>query len=192
VNVAAAIFIGLFLEFSACRPRGLFFLSNSLIRVSERAGDHALLAPAYCPEDSMFPLTAAYTVALAVSCVFFGLAFATFVLCMRALCVIPFKSYTRVRWCLFVVSCGTSLIAAISIAQGLRRLLLMFIYHKNGTAPLEVIDDPHDISNWLHVSGSTLSELWHLTDSAFYLPSPSRIQSKVSSVTVSLHVLVSS
>jgi hypothetical protein len=99
----------------------------------------------------MFQLTAAHIIALSVSCIFFGLAFATFVLCIKSLCSIPFRSFTRVRTALLFVSCATIVIGALSIAQALRRVLRAFVYINGGTTPVEELNDPQDLSNWIHV-----------------------------------------
>jgi hypothetical protein len=123
----------------------------------------------------MFELTVAHIVALAVSCIFFGLAFATFILCIQSLCSIPSRSFTRVRTSLLLVSCMTFVIGALSVAQALRRVSRAFVYVKGGTTPVKELSNPHDISNWINVSRDTTLATCHLTHVALvdFLSHPS-------------------
>jgi hypothetical protein len=98
-----------------------------------------------------FTVPAAYIVALPVQCVFFGLALATFILCVRALCAIPIKDFTRTRWALLAVSIATIIVGAISIGQAIAHNLFAFVYYKDGLAAFEALNINHYPAVWIHV-----------------------------------------
>jgi hypothetical protein len=100
----------------------------------------------------MFDVTAAYVVSLFVSSIFFGFSCATFFLCIRKLCDAPFRTFTRVRWTLFIVCCGMFVIGGTSIGQQLRHNLNAFVYYKGGKQAAEELNSPRDPTNYIHVS----------------------------------------
>jgi hypothetical protein len=99
----------------------------------------------------MFAITAAYIVSLALCCIFFGLSLATFILCIRTLCAIPFRSFTRARWALLTVASLMLAVGATAIGQQLRRNLNAFVYFENGTQATQELNDPKDPMNHIHV-----------------------------------------
>jgi hypothetical protein len=99
----------------------------------------------------VFLPTAAYIVALAVQSALFGLAFATFFLCIQALIRIPFKAFTRSRWALFAVSIAMIAVGALSVGQAIAHSLEAFVYYKGGTAAMEELNLDQDPAIWIHV-----------------------------------------
>jgi hypothetical protein len=112
--------------------------------------DHRL-AHAAMELDTTFTVLAAYIVSLSVSCIFFGLSLATFVLCMRNICDAPFRTFTRVRWMLFGVTIGMLVIGVLGVGQQLRHNLNAFAYYKGGGHAEEELNDPSDPTNYIHV-----------------------------------------
>jgi hypothetical protein len=99
----------------------------------------------------MFTITAAYIISLALCCVLFGLSIATYVLCIRALCSTPFRSFTRARWALLTVASLMLAVGAMAIGQQLRRNLNAFVYFENGTQATKELSDMKDPMNHIHV-----------------------------------------
>jgi hypothetical protein len=99
----------------------------------------------------MFTITASYIISLALCSALFGLSIATFVLCIRALCSIPFRSFTRARWALLTVASLMLAVGATAIGQQLRRNLNAFVYFENGTQATQELNDPKDPMNHIHV-----------------------------------------
>jgi hypothetical protein len=77
---------------------------------------------------------------------------ATFFLYIRKLCDAPFRTFTRIRWTLFIVCCGMLIVGGISIGQQLRHNLNSFVYYKGGKQAAEELNDPRDPTNYIHVS----------------------------------------
>jgi hypothetical protein len=99
----------------------------------------------------IFLPTAAYIVALAVQSALFGLAFATFFLCIHALIRIPFRAFTRSRWALFAVSIAMITSGAVSAGAALAHNLDAFVYYKGGTAPMEELNLSRVPTIWIKV-----------------------------------------
>jgi hypothetical protein len=99
----------------------------------------------------VFSITAAYIVGLAVQCSFYGLALATFFLCVRALCALPFSAFPRSRWALLAVSTAMILVGTLSVGQAIAHNLVAFVYYKDGLAAQEELLLNQDPAIWIHV-----------------------------------------
>jgi hypothetical protein len=104
-----------------------------------------------------FTATASYIVSLSVSCTFFGISCTTFILCIRSLCDVPFRTFTRVRWMLFAVCCGMLVISGVSIGQQMRHNLNAFVYYEGGGHAAEELNNPRDPTNYIHVRITNLT-----------------------------------
>jgi hypothetical protein len=113
------------------------------------------------PRVMVFLPTAAYIVGLAVQCTFFGLALATFVLCIHSLTRVPFSAFTRSRWALFAVSIAMIAVGALSVGQAIAHNLEAFVYYKGGTAAMEELNLDQDPAIWIHVCPVGLLHTMH-------------------------------
>jgi hypothetical protein len=99
----------------------------------------------------MFTITAAYIVSLAMCCILFGLSIATFFLCIRALCAVPFRSFALGRWWLLTVACLMLAVGVTAIAQQVRHNLNAFVYYHDGAEATEELNGPKDPMNYIHI-----------------------------------------
>jgi hypothetical protein len=98
----------------------------------------------------MMDLTVAFLVALPVSCIFYGLALATFILCLKCL-VTPAQLFTRMRWCFLVFSSAMIVVATIFIGQAMQHNLNAFIYYTDPGGVFVELNNPEDPMNLIHV-----------------------------------------
>jgi hypothetical protein len=91
----------------------------------------------------MMDLTVAFLVALPVSRIFYGLALATFIPCVKCL-VTPAQSYTRMRWCFLAFSSTMVVVATISIGQAMQHNLNAFIYYTGPGGAFTELNNPKD------------------------------------------------
>jgi hypothetical protein len=120
----------------------------------------------------MFELAAAHSVAKFMGCMCFGLALMTSLLVIRALCIVPFSSFSHACWALLVICIATTLIGAISVAQMLRHMLNTFVYYSNSGG---VTAEPYDIkdpTNILHVFINPRPQREPRSDLELHRPSP--------------------
>jgi hypothetical protein len=150
----ASLEVGEHTTASGIRENAWFLVQ--ILRALPPSAAASLLSPTMSTPN--FSVPAAYIVALPVQCVFFGLALATFLLCVRALCAIPTRDFTRTRWALLAVSIATIVVGAVSIGQAIAHNLFAFVYYKGGGHAMEALDINQYPAVWIHVCPSTVPD----------------------------------